>query len=60
MKLSTRLLTGSFILFISMFLSMPAFAEDADADSDESLRGVGRRTRSRIACYYEDARRIWR
>jgi len=35
MKLSTRLLTGSFILFTSLFLSMPAFAEDADADSDD-------------------------
>ena len=35
MKLSTRLLTGVFILFISIILSMPAFAEDADADSDD-------------------------
>jgi len=34
MKLSTRLLTGIFILFISIFLSMPALAEDADADAD--------------------------
>ncbi len=35
MKLSTRLLTGSFIFFISIFLSMPTFADDADVDSDD-------------------------
>jgi len=35
MKLSTSLLTGVFILFICIFLSMPAFADEVDADSDE-------------------------
>ena len=34
MKFSTRLLTGVFILFISFFLAIPAFAEE-DADSDD-------------------------
>jgi len=36
MKLSTRLLTGIFIFFISIFLSMPAFAEDADSDDQDT------------------------
>ena len=35
MKLSTQLLTGVFILFISIFLSLPAIAEEADSDSDD-------------------------
>ncbi len=34
MKLSTSLLTGVIILFSGIFVSMPVFAQDADADDD--------------------------
>ncbi len=38
MKLSTGLLTGIFILFTGIFVSMPAFAQDADAEAaDDGL-----------------------
>jgi iron complex outermembrane receptor protein len=38
MKLSTGLLTGIFILFTGIFVAMPAFAQDADAEAaDEGL-----------------------
>lgn len=36
MKFSTRLLTGGFILFIGILLSIPAIAQDADSDDQDS------------------------